>query len=53
MTEIFELELLLAIVGPCGTETFPREHVYATFAEKRPHGHFDGSGVGRGDDAKR
>ena len=51
LANIGKLQLLHHIGDPAGAEAFPGEHVYATLAEQRPHGHFDGARVGGRNDA--
>ena len=48
--DVLQLELLDHIGDPALAEAFPGQHVDATRAKQRPHGHFDCAGVGGGHD---
>ncbi len=50
MRTSFSFRLLDDIGNPAGTEAFPGKHIDAAFTEQRPKGHFNGTGVGRGND---
>ncbi len=51
LANVLELQLLDDVGDPAGAEAFPGDHVDAALAEQRPERHFDGAGVGSGNDA--
>ena len=50
--KVFQLELVFAVVGPAAAEALPGQDVDASFAEKRPEGHFERARVGGGNNAE-
>src|SRR5690606_32203382 len=49
--QILEAQLVARVGQPALAETLPGQDVDAPRAEQAPHGHFEGAGVGAGDDA--